>query len=106
MADKLLVSFIRENLGKGYSIFAIRQHLVDAGYSDRDITSALNEVYTPIHRHEIHFSKAAIAVVVVLAVLLSSTAFFIFWQPQNPEELLDISMTARSEKAQIRTAHV
>ncbi|MFH1317350.1 MAG: hypothetical protein ABII01_07555 [Candidatus Woesearchaeota archaeon] len=99
MVNKVLVAFIKQNLEKRYDIYTIKAHLMQSGYSDKDIQDAIEYVYNPPTRHEIHLSKPAIIVVVVLAILMTVSAFFIFRGGPEPGELLDISLKSRSEKS-------
>jgi hypothetical protein len=98
MVNKPLAAFIKDNVNKGYTIFSVRQHLLEQGYSDAEINEAIDYAYNPVQKHEIHFSRAAIALILVLAFLLAATAYFVFYYQQQPAQLLDVSIIARSEK--------
>lgn len=99
MVDKVLAAFIKDNLNKGYTIFAIRQHLLEQGYADSAVNEAIDYIYNPVQKHEIHLSKAAMALIIILALLLAATSYFVFFYQQEPAQLLDITLTAKSEKS-------
>lgn len=93
MAKKKVVSYIREQLQRGYNISQIRSVMIRYGYSSKDIDEAVAEVYNPTIRHEIHLSKSTVIVIVFIAVLaIGSFSFFYFNNGKTQSKLLDVKI--------------
>ena len=93
MAKKKVVNYIREQLQHGYNISQIRSVMMKYGYSNNDIDEAVNEIYHPTIRHEIHLSKSTIIVIVFIAVLaVGSFSFFYFNSGKTQSKLLDVKI--------------
>lgn len=99
MVDSSVTDYIRQLLDKGYSLATIRAQLADAGYSERDIDSAINYVYS--HPYAVKKAKAipkkliigaAVAVVAVILVL----AIFV-WLPGTSNRWLSLSTSAQAD---------
>ena len=92
MVQKALLSYIKEQLGKGFAPDAIRDHLLQYNYPANVVEEALRENMQPSVRHEIHFSKGVIVTLLVLALgagLFGLSLFFIS-QDKSPAHLLDL----------------
>ena len=93
MARKKVVDYIRGLLQKGYDISTIRNTMLKYGYSGKDIDEAVNEVYSPTIRHEIHLGKTTIfALIFIVLSVAGITMFFYYNPPQAPAKLLDLSL--------------
>jgi len=97
MADQRLVLYIKEQLKRGYDLYTIRDHLVKHGYNVNAVDEAIDGIYKPTIRHEIHLSKSTIVALgsVFAALLLIISAFFMFGQ--EPKQLLDLSIEVIEE---------
>lgn len=91
MARQKVIDYIRGLLQKGYDISAIKNTMLKYGYTNKDIDEAVNQIYSPTVRHELHFSKTAIIVIVFIVIAISGAAFFIFQNQKAPEQLLDLT---------------
>src|SRR3989344_4834243 len=92
MVQKALLSYIKEQMGKGFAPDAIRSHLLQYNYPSNVVEEALRESMQPLIRHEIHFSKGVIVTLLVLALgagLFGLSLFFIS-QDKSPAQLLDL----------------
>lgn len=93
MVSKKVVDYIRGLLQKGYDISTIRNTMLKYGYSNQEISEAVNEIYHPTIRHEIHLGKTAIfALVFIVLSVAGITLFFNYNAPQAPAKLLDLSL--------------
>ena len=93
MAKKKVVDYIREQLQNGYSISQIKNVMLKYGYTNNDIDEAVNDIYNPTIRHEIHLSKTTIIVVVFIALLaVGSFSFFYFGNGKTPSKLMDLKI--------------
>jgi hypothetical protein len=93
MARKKVIKYIKGLLQKGYSISSIKNTMLRYGYSSRDIDGAVEEIYNPTIRHEIHLSKTALLAVIIIAAAVLGAAFFAYFsQPKAPEKLLDLNL--------------
>lgn len=90
MANKELVSYIKDQIKNGYDINAIKQNLTQHGYSSHAIEQAVHEVYHG------NFPWIAVAVFAVASVVILG-AFLLLSRPVVPEQLLDIETTGLSE---------
>lgn len=93
MVRQKVVDYIRGLLQKGYDISTIKNTMLKYGYSSRDIDEAVNAVYNPTVRHEIHLSKPTILVIIFIVLSAIGTgAFFYFSQDKSPHQLLDLKL--------------
>lgn len=92
MVQKSLVSYIEEQLGKGFSKASIRDHLLKYKYPPNVIEEAFQKLSQPSIHHEVHFSKGVIITLIVLAVGAASFGISIFFisQGKAPGQLLDL----------------
>src|SRR3989339_628478 len=97
MVNQGIVSFIRQNLEKGYDIYTIKNHLMQSGYNPKEIEDAANYVYSPTMQDN-HFPIIAIVIIAIIAILLVITTYFVFLQQSTNEPSLEIELKARSEK--------
>lgn len=92
MVDKALLPYIKKYLQQGYSINAIRAHLIKY-YPNRIVDEAINSVYKPEVKHVIHFSTTTLIAIVVIALGLIITGIFLsrpLQKPLTPTKLLDL----------------
>ena len=95
MASRKLVSYIRDNLQKGYSLKQIKNYLVDYGYDEYEIEGAINEIYGRKEvRHIIHFSPATLITLisVFLGLTITVGVVFFFVSDRGPQQLLDLNL--------------
>lgn len=92
MVKKKVVDYIKTQLQKGYSISSIRDVMLRYGYTNKDVDDAVNEVYHPTIRHEIHLSGATILAVIVIFTTLAGSVLFFYYNPQKTTELLDLNL--------------
>ena len=93
MARQKVVDYIRGLLQKGYDISTIKNTMMNYGYTEKDINDAVDAVYHPTIRHEIHFSKTVVIVIVFAVLAISGIAFFFLYnQNKTPEQLLDLNL--------------
>ena len=93
MVKKSVVDYIKTQLKNGYGISTIRSVMLRYGYTDKDIDSAINEIYHPTIRHEIHLSRTTVlAVVFIFASLLGAAWFFYYTPSKASTELLDLNL--------------
>ncbi|MBI4453005.1 hypothetical protein HY637_06260 [Candidatus Woesearchaeota archaeon] len=93
MVRKKVVDYIRGLLQKGYEISEIKGTMLKYGYSSEDIDAALNEVYHPTIRHEIHLGKTTIfAIIFIVLSVTGILAFFYYNPPKSASKLLDLSL--------------
>lgn len=92
MADRTLVSYLREHLQSGYDINTLRNHLLNQGYDINAVNAAVDEIYSPTVKHEVHLSKGLFIAVgsVFAAVILIIGIFFLY--SGGPKQLLDLSV--------------
>ena len=93
MVRKKVVDYIRGLLQKGYDISTIRNTMLKYGYSNQDIGEAVNEIYHPTIRHEIHLGKTTILVIIFIVFSVTGTMAFFYYNPSKaPSKLLDLSL--------------
>ena len=93
MVRQKVVDYIMGLLQKGYDISTIKNTMLKYGYSNEDINDAVNAIYNPTIRHEIHLSKATILVIVfVVLALVGTGAFFYLGSSKAPAQLLDLKL--------------
>lgn len=93
MVRKKVVDYIKGLLHKGYDISTIRNTMLKYGYSNQDISEAVNEIYHPTIRHEIHLGKTTIFAIIFIVLSVTGTiAFFYYNPPKAPSKLLDLSL--------------
>jgi len=90
---KSVVDYIRSQLQKGYGISAIKEVMLKYGYNERDIDAAINEIYHPTIRHEVHLSRTTLfALMFILASVIGTVFFFYYHPPEAPAKLLDLNL--------------
>ena len=93
MVRKKVVDYIRGLLQKGYDISTIRNTMLKYGYSNKDIDEAVNEIYNPTIRHEIHLGKTTILAIIFIVLSVTGTMVFFYYKPPKaPSKLLDLSL--------------
>ena len=93
MARQKVVNYIRDLLQKGYTISAIKNTMLKYGYSSEEIDEAVNSIYNPTVRHEVHLSKTTVLVIIfAVASLIGTGAFFYFGSSKAPAQLLDLKL--------------
>jgi len=102
MADKKLISYIKDQLDKGYDINTIKYHLMKHGYTAEQVNEAISQSYGQKEvKHIIHFSPATMVTIlsVFLGLVVVSAVFFFMVKEKTPEQLLDISLEAIASTA-------
>ncbi|MBI2649744.1 hypothetical protein HYX04_00345 [Candidatus Woesearchaeota archaeon] len=93
MPKKSLISYVKGLLQKGYDISAIRNVLLKYGYTSKEINDAVDSVYKPTIRHEIHLSHTTtIAIAFIFLSLLGIALLFYYSPSKAPTKLLDLSL--------------
>ena len=92
MAKKSVVDYVRAQIQKGYSASAIRDVMLKYGYSSNDINEALDEIYHPTIRHEIHLSKTTIIAIALIFILSIGTFSFFYFKSSPSSKLLDVNL--------------
>lgn len=93
MVQKNLVNYVRDLLQKGYDVTTIRNVLLKYGYSNNDVNDAINSIYRPTIRHEIHLSHTtAFLIIFIFISLLGTASFFYYTSSKSPEQLLDLNL--------------
>ena len=99
MVDQL-VSYVKEQLTKGYSVDSIKQVLINQGYSPSVVEGVISSVVNPVNSSsstsgQSHEKKLVPIIFGVLAIILiaSLSAFFIPKLFEPKEALLDVSVT-------------
>src|SRR3989338_8537477 len=93
MVKKSVIEYIRGLLQKGYDVSTIRNTMLKYGYSNKDIDEAVNEIYNPTIRHEIHLGKTTLLAIIFIVLSVTGTiSFFYYSPPQAPAKLLDLSL--------------
>lgn len=63
------------------------------GYTNKDIDEAVNSIYHPTIRHEIHLSRTTALVMALVVFSLIGIAFFFYYSPsKTPTKLLDLNL--------------
>jgi len=101
MVKKSLIEYVRSLVQKGYDISTIRNVLLKYGYTNKNVDEAINLVYHPTIRHEIHLSHTTTLVIIFIFASLLGIVSFFYYGPKTPTKLLDlnlepIAMTAES----------
>jgi len=93
MVQKSLVNYVREQLQKGYDATTIRNVLLKYGYSNSDVNDAINSIYHPTIRHEIHLSHTTVFIIIFIFIsLLGTASFFYYASSKAPNQLLDLNL--------------
>src|SRR3989344_6023752 len=95
MVKKKVVDYVKSMLSRGFDSSAIRQNMLKYGYPENDISEALKEAYNPTIRHEIHFSKTAVfLIILIVASIIGAAGFFYYGTTQNKAsaQLLDVNL--------------
>ena len=92
MAEKRLIAYVKSMLARGYDIPTIRNFLLKYGYTSEEIDEAINSLYKPTIRHEIHLSHATILVVLFVFISLVVASFFYYSTSKKEIKLLDLNL--------------
>jgi hypothetical protein len=96
MPPQSLVSYIQEQLSKGYAIEAIKQNLINYGYNSSDVDEAVKALYQSSSvKHEIHLGGSTIIAVVIILIglgLIAAAVFMYMGQNKTPSQLLDMNI--------------
>ena len=93
MAKKSLISYVKSLLQKGYDISAIRNVLLKYGYTNKEIGDAVDSIYKPTIRHEIHLSHTTIIAIAFIFLSLLGIASLFYYSPlKAPTQLLDLNL--------------
>ena len=94
MPKKSLSSYIKEQLDRGFSAKAIKDHLTKYGYPKNAVEQVFRELKPEI-KHTIHLSKATLIAIIALSlgfIILGSSLYFINQTPKAPKQLLDVKL--------------
>ncbi len=93
MVRQKVVNYIRGLLQKGYDISTIKNTMLKYGYSNEEIDEAVNSIYNPTIRHEVHLSKTTVLVIIfVVASAIGITLFFYLNSAKTSAQLLDLKL--------------
>lgn len=93
MPKNSLIDYVNELKQKGYDTAAIRNFLLKYGYSNEEISEALNLPFKPTIRHEIHLSHTTVFVAVLLMIFLIGVFSFLYYKPMQAQtKLLDLNL--------------
>ena len=93
MPKKSLIDYIKALEQKGYDAAAIRNFLLKYGYSNEEISEALDLSFKPTIRHEIYLSHTTVFAIVLGFVFLAGIISFAYYKPlQKTSELLDLNL--------------
>src|SRR3989338_138166 len=93
MVKKSLIDYVKSLPQKGYDISAIRDVLLKYGYTNKEVDEAINSIYHPTIRHEIHLSHTTVLVVVLVVFsLIGIASFFYYSSSKTPTKLLDLNL--------------
>jgi hypothetical protein len=98
--NQKVVTYVRDNLHRGYSHAQIAAHLRDAGYPDDDIAAALTAA-SRSHRRKLHFLIASAGLVALLILGLLAYQFVI--APASVEKPLVLKpvLSQQAEQEQV-----
>lgn len=93
MPKKSLIDYIKALKQKGYDAAAIRNFLLKYGYSNEEISEALDLPFKPTIRHEIYLSHTTVFAIALGFVFLVGILSFVYYKPlQKTPELLDLNL--------------
>ncbi len=95
VADKPLVSFIRNALLRGTDQNSIRVDLLRKGYQQQDIEAALRDAQQIEVRHILQFSPAVVGLLIALLIAAAGFGYFIWSDAAAPSKattLLDVNL--------------
>ncbi len=93
MVRQSVIDYVRSMLQKGYDISTIRNTMLKYGYTKKDIDEAVNEVYHPTIRHEIHLSHTTIFAIIFIVVSTIGVVILFYYVPAKaPAQLLDLRL--------------
>ena len=119
MTDQQLVNYIRQQLSSGYNLNAIRNYLIQYGYSPSLVDEAINVIYhpdytppvqpafqpTPKINSSVKMSTHKLALITALIFMLSSVVMFTYilmgQSSSVPDKLLDVDTEALSQSVKI-----
>ena len=115
MADPKLINYIRQQLGSGYDLNTIRNHLIRYGYPPNVVDETINIIYqskytapTPIFSQptsKANLSIHKLALITAFIFMISSVVMFTYiLMSQNspvPNQLLDIDTESLSQSVKI-----
>jgi len=91
--SKKVGDYVKAQLSKGYDVSTIRNVMLRYGYTNKEINDAVNEIYHPTIRHEIHLSHTTVFVIIfIFASLIGVASFFYYTQLKSPTKLLDLNL--------------
>ena len=93
MAEKRRIDYVKSLMQKGYDVSIIRNVLLKYRYTNKEVDDAINSVYHPTIRHEIHLSHTTALVVVFIVVSLIGVVSFFYYNPSGTQtKLLDLNL--------------
>ena len=94
MAEKALVSYLRNALASGAEQNSLRIALLQRGYTPAQVEEAWREAQHIEVHHTIHFSPALIALLIAVVVAAGGFGYFIFSSGEQAKAaaLLDLNL--------------
>lgn len=93
MPKRSLIDYVRSLIQKGYDTSAIKAILLKYGYTNKEIGDAVDSIYKPTIRHEVHLSHTTVLVIVFIFASLIGIASFFYYGPSKAEtKLLDLNL--------------
>ena len=100
MVQSSLVSYIQQQMSAGYSIVAIREHLINSGYQPEVVDEAVQSLYSS-QRHPIHtLNKTLIissSLIFVGLIVLTASIYLLVGSSKGTQELLDVKIEGITE---------
>ncbi len=91
MTDPRIVNFVRQSLSQGYDATTIKNHLLEQGFRDAEISAAMNEVYNVTEvKHVHHLSPVLLIILGIFVVALVAVGVYLWSTPEK--NLLDLSL--------------
>src|SRR3989344_1776664 len=101
MQDQALITYLRQNLARGYTPEMLRNHLISHGYPARVVDQALHQA-SPIIVHHTHHVPASVILSIAVALMLiglGGAGLYLFQAPK-PSFLLDLETEPLASDAQ------
>ncbi len=114
MVDEALISYIKSQLKRGFSVQDVTNFLLQKGYNQQSINECISQIYA--HNSANHPGDKTkhvnfIVIIAFLVILILGLGFFLFFSSQGPEEsnvdfTLEFSQVSFSEDEQVSFTRV
>ena len=89
MVDEALISYIKSQLKRGFSVQDVTNFLLQKGYNQQSINECISQIYA--HNSANHPGDKTkhvnfIVIIAFLVILILGLGFFLFFSSQGPEE--------------------